>query len=48
MSNVIDSASQKAAYLVSRIRGYGLAKNPTEILSVEWQHFHIPLRKMIP
>jgi hypothetical protein len=45
---MIDSASQKAAYLVSRIRGFGLAKIPAEILSVEWPHFHIPLRKMIP
>jgi len=45
---VIDSASQKAAYLVSRIRGFGLAKVPVEILSVEWPNFHITLRKMIP
>ena len=48
LSNVIDSASQKAAYLVSRIRGFGLAKVPAEILFAEWPHFHIPLRKMIP
>jgi len=45
---VIDSASQKAAYLVSRIRGFGLAKVPAEILSVEWLHFHMTLRNMIP
>jgi len=45
---MLDSASQNAAYLVSRIRGFGLAKVPAEILSVEWPHFHITLRKMTP